>query len=329
MTDLAITMKDINCLYDKKLALSVEHLSIKKGITSVFLGSNGSGKTTLLKLLSGLLTPSQGSINHSIQELKSKAIMVHQTPYLFSGTVFYNIDFVLKNQKVPRKKRLEIIKEVLHQANLSHLKQRKTSQLSGGEKHRLAIARAIAVKPQTLILDEPFAHIDVESRKVVEELISQRSKTGKTTILSTHDLTSAYRLADKMIYLENGEIIESEFNFIKGAVTTRDDYFSSFFSQSENGNITILTPVSDKEHKAVVIPYRDIFLTKNKIKSSAQNQFAGKIISLKKSGSHCLITIDCGVELKAVITTMSVKELELKENITIYLNFKASAVRLY
>ena len=242
MDNIIITMDKMGFSYDENEALSIDHLSIKKGITTVFLGSNGSGKTTILKILSGISSPSRGSITRSNEDLKSNAVMVHQVPYLFSGTVKYNIDFVLKIKKTTPTDRTKIIQDVLKQADLLHLIQRKTSSLSGGEKHRLAIARAKAVDPDILILDEPFAHIDTESRKLIEDLINKRAELEKTTILSTHDLTSAYRLAERIIYLENGKIKEPEYNFLKGTVSRRDDHFCSFFTQSENGNITILSP---------------------------------------------------------------------------------------
>ena len=93
--------------------------------------------------------------------------------------------------------------------------------------------------------------------------------------------------------------------------------------------VIILAPASNGDHRAVVIPYSDIFLSRDRIKTSAQNQLSGEIISLRKIGSKYLVTIDCGVELKAVITDLSVKEFQLKEKKKIFVNFKATAVRLY
>ena len=324
-----ITMNKLGFSYNNNEALLIDFLSIKKGITSVFLGSNGSGKTTILKILSGLIIPSRGSINRTSLDLIKDSIMVHQVPWLFSGSVKYNIDFVLKNKKTPAKERTVIIEEVLEQADLLHLLNRKTSELSGGEKHRLAIARAIAVKPEILILDEPFAHIDIESRKLIEKLISKRSDSGKTTILSTHNLSSAYRLADNIIYLENGKIKDPEYNFFKGFVSMRDDHFCRFSAGTKKRDVAILTPASDDNYKAAVIPYRDIFLSEDKIKSSAQNQLSGIITNLTKKGNQYFVTIDCGVDIKAVITDQSVNEFQLKEKKKIYINFKATAVRLY
>ena len=329
MYDSFLTMNKLGFSYDSNEALLVDHLSIEKGLTTVFLGSNGSGKTTILKILSGLLNPSRGSINRDTADIKRESVMVHQVPYLFSGTVKYNIDFGLKIMKTAAGRRNTIVQEALKQAGLLHLIHRKTSQLSGGEKHRLAIARAVAVEPEILILDEPFAHIDTESRKLIEQLIDGRSELGKTTILSTHDLTSAYRLADRIIYLENGKIKEPEYNFLKGSVAQRDDHFCSFRTGRGTQKATILAPASDGDHRAAVVPYSDIFLSRDRIETSAQNQISGEIISLRKTGSQYLVTINCGVELKAIITDLSVKEFKIEETRNIFVNFKASAVRLY
>lgn len=327
MDNSIITISKLGFSFGSNEVLSIENLLITKSLTTVFLGSNGSGKTTFLKLLSGLIEKSRGTISNACGNLKEKTILVHQIPYLFSGSVKYNIAFVLKNNKIPAADREIIIKDVLKQTDLLHLLQRKTSGLSGGEKHRLAIARAIAVDPEILILDEPFAHIDIESRKLIETIICQRSESGKTTILSTHNLSSAYRLADKIIYLENGKIKEPKNNFFKGTISKRDDHFCTFIP--ENSNVTILAPASNDNYKSVVIPYSDIFLSKDKIETSAQNQLKGKITALRKKGSQYFVTIDCGIKIKAVITDISVKEFQLQKEKEIFVNFKASAVRLY
>jgi molybdate/tungstate transport system ATP-binding protein len=329
MNDLVIKMDKMGFSYGKNEVIYMDNLSITKGITTVFLGSNGSGKTTLLKLLSGLFYPSKGLIIPDPQILKKESVLVHQSPYLFSGSVRYNIELGLRLKKTPAKLRNIISREVLTEARLLHLNLRKTSSLSGGERKRLAIARALALNPETLILDEPFANIDPESRELIENLIIKRTKDSKTTILSTHNLVSAYRLADNIIYLDNGKTRSSETNFLKGSVVKKDDYFCSFQSTGDKEGIAILSPASDGEYRAAVIPYSDIFLSRDRNKTSAQNQLKGKITSLVKKGSQFYVTIDCGIILKAIITDLSVTELQIKEGKSIFVNFKASAVRLY
>ena len=329
MYNSMIIIDHLSYSYDRTEALSIENLSIEKGVTTIFLGSNGSGKTTLLKILSGLLNPSKGSINRDSVNLKKNAILVHQIPYLFSGTVGYNIDFVLKIKKLSIDNRKKIIKDSLEQAGIFHLYRRKTSQLSGGEKHRLAIARALAMEPEILVLDEPFAHIDVESRILIEHILEKRANSGKTTVLSTHDLALAYRLADRIIYLENGKIKEQEFNFLKGFISKRDEHFCSFLAGTAKEKVTILAPVSDGNYKVAVIPYSDIILSKDRIESSAQNQLSGEITGFRKSGSQYFITVNCGVEITAIITDRSASKFQLEEKKKIFVNFKASAVRLY
>ncbi|RKX86246.1 MAG: hypothetical protein DRP58_04690 [Spirochaetes bacterium] len=324
-----IIIKKIGFSYGKDEVLSINNLSINKGSTTVFLGSNGSGKTTILKLISGIYSPSKGSISPGTETLKNKSVLVHQNPYLFSGSVKYNIEFGLKIRNISKNIRKSIIQKVLLEARLLNLITRKTSSLSGGEKHRLAIARALSLNPDILVLDEPFANIDPESRDTIEKLILKREKNGITTIISTHNLTSAYRLASSIIYMDKGKIIEPETNFIKGSVIKRDDYFCFFQADNYKKVSPILIPATDGDYSTAVIPYKDIFLSGTNIKTSAQNQYIGIIRSLVKKGNQFFVTIDCGISLKAIVTDLSVREFKIKEGKSIFVNFKASAVKLY
>jgi len=327
MSDIII--KKIGFSYGKDEVLSIDKLSIHKGITTVFLGSNGSGKTTILKLLSGLYSPSKGVISPETENLKNNSVLVHQNPYLFSGSVKYNIEFGLKIRNIPKDLRKSIIQKVLSEAQLLNIITRKTSSLSGGEKHRLAIARALSLDPDILVLDEPFANIDPESRNTIEKLILKREGNDKTTIISTHNLESAYRLASSIIQMDKGEIKEPETNFIKGSVIEKDDYFCFFQADNYKRVTPILIPATDGEYKTAVIPYRDIFLSGTNIKTSAQNQFKGIITSLVKKGNQFFVTIDCGISLKAIVTDLSVREFKIEVGKSIFVNFKASAVKLY
>ncbi len=324
-----ISIKELAYSYGKNEVLSINKLLIKKGITTVFLGANGSGKTTILKVLSGIFTPSKGLMLPKPESLKKESVLVHQNPYLFSGSVKYNIEFGLKIRNISKPIRQTIIQKVLSDAQLLNLINRRTSSLSGGEKHRLAIARALALDPDILVLDEPFANIDSESRNVIEDLILKREKNGKTTIISTHILASAYRLASSIIYLDKGKIKEPETNFIKGYIIKKDDYFFSFQASSNKKTKPILIPATDGDYKTAVIPYSDIFLSETNIKTSAQNQLKGIISSLVKKGNQYFVTVDCGISLKAVVTDLSVRELKIEVGKSIFINFKASAVKLY
>ncbi len=327
MSDISI--KELAYSYGKNEVLSINKLLIKKGITTVFLGSNGSGKTTILKVLSGIFIPSKGVILPEPESLRKKSILVHQNPYLFSGSVKYNIEFGLKIRNISKPIRQSIIQKVLSDAKLLNLINRKTSSLSGGEKHRLAIARGVALNPDILVLDEPFANIDSASRNVIENLILKREKNGRTTIISTHILASAYRLAGSITYLDKGKIKEPETNFIKGFIIKKDDYFFSFQAESNKEAAPILIPAADGDYKTAVIPYSDIFLSGTNIKTSAQNQLKGIISSLVKKRNQYFVTVDCGISLKAVVTDLSVRELKIEVGKSIFINFKASAVKLY
>lgn len=122
------------------------------------VGPNGSGKSTFLRLLGALCKPKSGELQIDVPRLQRT--MVHQAPYLFKGSVYANIAYGLKAHGIPKNERKEIIADWLDRLNIAHLLRRRVGRLSGGERRRVALARACAIGPRLLLLDEPFADLD-------------------------------------------------------------------------------------------------------------------------------------------------------------------------
>ncbi|MAG97555.1 MAG: phosphate ABC transporter ATP-binding protein [Alphaproteobacteria bacterium] len=180
------------------------------GSRSVILGANGAGKSLTLRLCHGLLAPSRGRVNwqRPAAEAARRQAMVFQRPVLLRRTVAANVAYGLALQGVPRGRRRQLVAEALEVAGLGALAGRPARSLSGGEQQRLALARAWALGPEVLFLDEPTASLDPAGTRAVEELIDAFHTGGAKIVMTTHDLAQARRLADEVLFFHQGRLLE-------------------------------------------------------------------------------------------------------------------------
>jgi tungstate transport system ATP-binding protein len=191
----------------------IDHISciLEAQAYTIVLGPNGAGKSLLLRLCHGLISPSSGSImwnGMAVHEARRYQAMVFQRPVLLRRTVAANISYVLSIRGIPRRQRQTWVSEALEQAGLWDLAGRPARLLSGGEQQRLALARAWVLKPQVLLLDEPTASLDPAATQAVETFLGQIAKAGTKIIMTTHDLGQAHRLADEVLFLHRGRLVE-------------------------------------------------------------------------------------------------------------------------
>jgi tungstate transport system ATP-binding protein len=186
-------------------------LLIGPGGPTVLLGPNGSGKTTLIRLALGLTAPSEGSLTWGGKKVGSRrrSSVVFQRPVMLRRSVSANLSYVLKGYGFFNfAKKRERIAKLLDSVGLSALGHRPARRLSGGETQRLALARALARSPEILFLDEPTASLDPAAAKGVEQIISAIAASGIKVIMSTHDLGQARRLANDIVFLVQGRLVE-------------------------------------------------------------------------------------------------------------------------
>ena len=180
------------------------------GVTTV-LGPNGAGKTLLLRVLHGLLQPDAGEVSwNGLHPLAARPYqgMVFQRPVMLRRSVAANIHFVMRTRGVARQLRSERLATVLELTGLQDLAQAPARHLSGGEQQRLAIARAWVARPAVLFLDEPTANLDPSGIRTIEALIARVRAAGTHVILTTHDLGQARRLAEDVLFLAGGRLLE-------------------------------------------------------------------------------------------------------------------------
>jgi tungstate transport system ATP-binding protein len=185
-------------------------LRLEPGLKTVIIGPNGAGKSLLLRLCHGLLRPTQGSVRWQQETGAGRhQAMVFQRPVMLRRSVAANIKYALKLHQVPRRHRADIIDRVLHQTGLKRLADQPARVLSIGEQQKLALARAWALEPQVLFLDEPTASLDPAATHSVEEIIAAIHDAGTRIIMTTHDLGQARRIADEVIFINRGRILEA------------------------------------------------------------------------------------------------------------------------
>ena len=192
--------------------VDVNALEIRTAGPTMILGPNGAGKSLFLRLLHGLIVPTSGEILFAGQaadtSLRRGQAMVFQKPVLLRRSVAANITYALAAHGVPRRARAARVRHLLGQGDLTGRAYQPARTLSGGEQQRLALVRALATEPAILFLDEPTSSLDPAASHDIEELITDAARSGTKIIMVTHDLGLAQRLADEIVFLHLGRVVE-------------------------------------------------------------------------------------------------------------------------
>lgn len=213
-------LHEVTKSYGTREVLNVPELTIPGQQIYAMLGPNGCGKTTLLRILALLHKNTSGRVEvlgeevdwskEQMLRLRRQMAMVTQTAFMFEGTVASNVAYGLKVRGQKGREVKQKVDEVLELVGMTAFVKQDTRSLSGGERQKVAIARAIALKPQVLFLDEPTANIDPRSSLDIEKYIKLINQDLHTTIIMvTHNLFQARRLADLVYFMWDGKIIET------------------------------------------------------------------------------------------------------------------------
>lgn len=210
-------IEQLDHYYGKRRVLKMDSLQIKRGEILALVGPSGAGKSTLLRLLAMIEAPTNGVVGfyldkkytyHDIPiEAKRQLAMVFQRPALLSRSVSANIAYGLKlrGQRAYNRQ----VNQMLASLSMAHLADAKPRTLSGGEMQRVSIARAMILKPQVLILDEPTSNLDPHNIRIIEQFLREQHTHNETTIvIVTHNIFQAKRLADRVGLIYDGQLIE-------------------------------------------------------------------------------------------------------------------------
>ena len=214
---------DIQKKYRDVEALNSISLDLQGGKIIVLLGVNGAGKTTLMRIMAGLENADAGKMLFNNQPIDCGALrkvstLVFQKSVMFSSNVYNNLAYGLRIRKVAKDQITKKVAEALHAVRLSGFEKRKAKKTSGGEQQRIALARAFLVEPRVMLLDEPTANLDPNNAVIIEKAILNRKSEQRIIVMATHDLTQARRMADEIVHIYNGEIVE---------VASPEDFFDN------------------------------------------------------------------------------------------------------
>ena len=204
-----IQFRDLSVILGQKIILDKINCKIKSNSITAVLGPNGAGKSIFLQTINGLFSVQSGRLTFNLmeinQEIRKQQAMVFQNPVLLRRTVIANLQFIsnLRNKESNR-----LLKKILSKVGLEGYEKKPARLLSGGEKQRLSMARALIINPNLLLLDEPTANLDPYSLNLIEDLVLEENSIGKTIIFTTHDMSQAKRLATDVIFLNKGKVLE-------------------------------------------------------------------------------------------------------------------------
>jgi tungstate transport system ATP-binding protein len=208
---LPLLLEEVSFIAGGRVIIDRVSCELAAGPRTVILGPNGSGKSVLMRLCHGLLKPTSGRIvwrgNADRGRPRAQA-MVFQRPVMLRRSALANVTYGLALAGVPRAERERRARDVIAAVGLENVASRPARVLSGGEQQRLALARAWALEPEVLFLDEPTANLDPGAAREVESIVDEIHASGTKIVMTTHNLGQARRLADEILFMSGGRIAE-------------------------------------------------------------------------------------------------------------------------
>jgi tungstate transport system ATP-binding protein len=343
--------------YGEREVLQDLNLSIARGEVFALIGPTGAGKTTLLRIIDLLEVPGAGEIYFDGKciprsgkqrlEIRRRMSFIHQKPQVFNLSVYDNVACGLRWRGEKKSRVADKVAHILEMVGLEGYKNRNARALSGGEAQRVALASALVLEPEVLLLDEPTANLDPVSTAKIEQLISHVARQRNTTmIMATHDMSQGQQLAGRIGVLLEGKLAQignvtdifrspqneevAHFvgmeNIIEGIIVANNEGIATV---NINGNAiqAVSGYPAGKEVYACIRP-EDITLALSSTQSSARNSFQAEVTQVTYLGPLSRVEINCGFRLIALVTKISAEDLNLQAGKEVYATFKATGVHI-
>lgn len=337
--------------------LDIPELHVRQGRILAIIGPNGAGKSTLLLMLAGLLKPNEGNIYYrgmpidssaSRSNMRRSVSVVFQEPLLLNTSVYKNVALGLKFRHQTGSEIEKSVNESLEYFGISSLAKRSAKTLSGGEAKRVSLARAFALKPELIMMDEAFNSLDPPTREgLMEDLRHILDETKITAVLALHDREETLRLAQDVTVMAAGKIIQSgttarifnqpDSEFVANFVGT-ESILEGTVNSCDAGHMVI--SINGKSIEAIgdcslgqkvyccLRPENVTVSNFEPGKISARNIFEAKVSKIIRQGFFNKLILDCGFPLVAYITIPSCEDLGIVHGSTVIASFKATAVHV-
>ena len=321
--------------------------------TSFFGGPSGAGKTVLLESIAGLNPIRSGQVRINSRDVTSLNLEKRNIGFAYQDYVLYrhlsvrdNISFGLQWRSKTRQEIEDAVDRVIELLNIAHLLKRRPRSLSGGESQKIALARALAMRPDLLLLDEPLSAVDPQMKEATErELKGIHNRLRLTTIHVTHDFEEAIALGDRIAVLGEGRIVQigtpeqifrhpnSEFvarfvmtrNIFEGEVSDSPDGQGIFFV--DGVRLAVVTTRRGRLHAS--IRPEGILVSREPAHSSTFNSLQGTVTRIADRGSVVYLTVNVPPEFTCLILHRSLEEMGLEEKQKVFIAFKASVVNIF
>lgn len=330
-----LSLRDLRHEYDGRRVLEIAALDLPPGLATALVGPNGSGKSTLLRILSFVEAPSQGTVSLDGRPVLGAAArraarklvtLVEQRPFLFRGTVDQNLTYALRLHGVRGAAAARRARAALEQVGIGSLGERDARRLSEGEVQLVAVARALALEPRVLLLDEPVSAADRAASALLYRVIEAETARKAVVCFASHQLEDAYRWSDRLVALADG----------RASAITPENLFRTVLPSGDGTKVVRAGPleiqvVTDRSGPAsIAIPAGDIIVSPAPLHSSARNTFAGRVTRVGEDGhGGVTLAVDVGVDFTVRITHRSLRELGITLGSEVVLSFKAMAVRVF
>jgi tungstate transport system ATP-binding protein len=355
---IALAVRNLRLSRDGASVLDISSLEVVEGETLALVGPNGAGKSTLLLCLAGLQKPDGGEIRHRSHlvstsaaslEYRRRIAVVFQEPLLLRDTVYGNVATGPRLRGLSKTETDRRVMENLERFSIAHLRDRRARALSGGEAQRTSLARAFAVNPEIIFLDESFSALDPPTREgLLRDLGKGLKETRTTALFATHDRVEALQLGDRMLVMRGGRVAQlgspdevlnrpsDEFvasfvgmeTLLRGTVTEAG---GGYFTLDVKGReIDVVGEAEVGETVLIGIRPENVTLYGSSAKdnSSARNRLDGRVLRVIPQGPLAKVEVDCGFSLMALVTSRSLEELAIREGVEAGVSFKTAGIHV-